>query len=676
MKLNRILNHRLGLAAAATTLALAAPAAAVAAPQWLTPQTVSQSGYDASQQQVAFDAGGDAVAVWQSSGGPNPVIVASARPAGGAFGAPQTLSDPGAYSMEPDVASDAQGDAVAVWLHYDGANPRVQAAYRPAGGAFAAPQTLSPAGYDAREPRVAMNSDGQAVIVWSLGSGLVEKIQTASAGPGGTFAEAVDLTAFTEVASVPQVALDANGDAIAVWDGWDGANIRIQDAYRPAGGAFGLPRFLSPTGDNADTPQVAFDATGDALAVWRFDGSPASTVQGAYRPAGGEFALAQTVSTPSSLPAQMPQVAFDGQGDGVVAWQQSDGTELRVDASVRQAGSAGAWATPSTLDAGGQEAYEPQIAGDGLSGTVVSWKTFNGIANTAQAAYRPAGAGFTAATTVSAAAPQEGRPEVGIDAQGNAIAVFSRANGPNYLLEAAGYDAAGPLQRGLTLPAQGTVGQSLQFFQAPLDVWSPVLSEGFSFGDGSSASGVSASHTYTAPGSYQVTATATDVLGNTTTVTRALTITAPTTTTTNGASAPRCALTATRNQQGLSRGRIAARATCSVALDARLGGRLTVRVPRVHGHGHGGRGGHDAVATTLRSYSVAGAAVQLQAGRATEVHLTLSPRTRRAIVVALRSHRPVGLYLTLAGSGEQVRVHIASIAMPRSAQHGHGHGRR
>jgi PKD domain len=526
----RVLARAVGIVAAVATpaiatLAVAAPANA--APQWLAPQTVSQPGQDAGQQQVAFDQSGDATAVWQSAGGPNPVIMAAERPASGAFSAPQTLSDPSAYAMSPDVAGDAQGDAVAVWLHSDGANMRVQAAYRPAGGSFGAPQTLSAAGYGAREPHVAINGAGEAVIVWSLASGLTEKVQASSAAPGGTFGEPTDLTPFTTAASVPQVALDSHGDAIAVWDGSDGANIRIEDALRPAGGSFGAPQLLSPAGYNADTPQVAFDSAGDALAVWRFDGSPASTIQGDYRPAGGEFAAPQTVSTPSPQPAQAPQAAFDGQGDGVVAWQQSDGAELRVDASVRSPGGAGTFAAPGTLDPGGQEAYEPRIAGDGLSGTIVSWKTFNGITSSAQAAVRPAGGSFAPATTVSPAGPQEGTPAVGIDAQGNGIAVFSRSNGPNYLLEAAGYDGAGPLLRGLTLPSQGTVGQQLQFFQAPLDVWSPVLSEGFSFGDGSSASGAGATHAYTAPGTYQVTATATDVLGNVTAVTRTVTIGAP-----------------------------------------------------------------------------------------------------------------------------------------------------
>lgn len=666
MTLNQILNRRLGIAVATMTLATAAPAHA--APQWLTPQTISQSGQEASGQQVAFDQDGDAVAVWQQSTGAQTVIVASARPAGGTFSTPQTLSDPNAYSMSPDVAADAQGDAVAVWLHFDGANARVQAAYRPAGGSFGPPQTLSTAGYEAREPRVTMNAAGEAILVWSLSSGLTEEIQVSSAAPGGTFGEPVDLTGFTSVASVPQVALDSHGDAIAVWDDWDGANIRIQDDVRPAGAGFGTPQYLSPAGENADTPQVAFDSGGDALAVWRFDGSPASTVQGAYRPADGEFGTAQTVSAPSSQPAQSPQVAFDGQGDGVVAWQQSDGSELRVHASVRSPGTTGTFALQTTLDPGGREAYEPQIAGDGLSGTIVSWKTFNGATNTTQAATRPAGGSFAPATTVSAEGPQEGTPEVGIDAQGDGIAVWSRSNGPNYLLEAAGYDGAGPLLRGLTLPSQAVVGQPLQFFLAPLDVWSSVLSEGFSFGDGASASGVSATHAYGTPGSYQVTATATDVLGNVTSVTRTVTVSQPSVAAPPPTAAIRCALTAARTQKHLSNGTIIVGATCGASIDATLSGRLTIRIPQTHRGAHG----RNAKSVTMHSYTLKDIQVKLVAGHNIQAHLTIPHGRLHVVLDALDQHRAVGLYLKLtsvpgAQIGAHAQMHLASISLAKSS---------
>ncbi|HWW09345.1 MAG TPA: PKD domain-containing protein [Candidatus Acidoferrales bacterium] len=654
--------RRLALATAAVMLS--AVAQAQATPQWLSPQTLSQPGQDTTGQQVAFDPRGDAVVVWQGTG-VHKTILATGRPAGGAFSSPQTLSDPSQDSTIPDVAIDAQGDAVAVWLRFDGSNERVQSAYRPAGGSFGAPQTLSAAGNDAAEPRVAMNGGGDAVVVWSLRSGVTAKIQAAQAGLGGGFGAAVDLTGFTSAESVPQVALDLHGDAIAVWDGSDGANIRIEEALRPAAGSFGAPRFLSPAGFNADNPQVAFDSSGNALAVWRFDGPPASTAQGAYRPAGGEFGPVQTISAPVPHPAQRPQVAFDGQGYGVVAWQQEDGIDPRVYASVRSPGASGAFSPQSAVDPGGQEALEPRIAGDGLSAVILSWKTFNGITSSTQAAVRPAGGSFGPAATVSSTGAEEGTPEVGVDAQGNGIAVWSRFNATNYMLEAAGYDGAGPLLRGLTLPSRGVVGQSLQFFVAPLDVWNPVLSEGFTFGDGGSASGVSATHAYGAPGSYQVSATATDVLGNVTTATQTVTIATP-----GVASNGRCALSAPRSQKLLRKGTITASVDCSVSLEAALSGHLTVATG--HSHSHSRRHARDAARSRPRNYALEGSRIQVAAGLPATIHLTLSTRTLHAVLAALGRHRRVGLALVLTGAGGtevgvRTEAQIAAIASARTA---------
>jgi hypothetical protein len=282
---------------------------------------------------------------------------------------------------------------------------------------------------------------------------------------------------------------------------------------------------------------------------------------------------------------------------------------------------------------------------------------------------RPAGGSFAPATTVSPAGPQAGTPAVGIDAQGNGIAVWSRSNGSSYLLEAAGYDGAGPLLRELTLPSQGTVGQQLQFFQAPLGVWSPVLTEGFSFGDGAFANGVSATHAYAASGTYQVTATATDVLGNVTTVTRTVTIDAAGKSTASEG-AIHCTLTTTRAQKLLGKGEIAAQATCTAGLDAALGGHLTVRVPRPPRHGRDGDHASRQGSTQI-GYALRGTHVQLVAGHRTAVLLSLPARTRHAVLAALAGRRQVGLYLTLTGargSEASARAQVANVALrsPRS----------
>ncbi len=210
---------------------------------------------------------------------------------------------------------------------------------------------------------------------------------------------------------------------------------------RPPGGSFGTPDFLSPAGYNADTPQVAFDASGNALAVWRFDGSPASTIQGDYRPAGGEFAAPQTASAPSSQPAQAPRWPST-----LRATVSSPGSSPMAAncASTRACAHRAAQArsrAPARSTRAARKPMNRRIAGDGLSGTIVSWKTFNGATNTTQAAVRPAGGSFGPPQPCPRRARRKARPRWASTHKATAIAVWSRSNGPNYLLEAAGYDA-------------------------------------------------------------------------------------------------------------------------------------------------------------------------------------------------------------------------------------------
>jgi hypothetical protein len=113
--------------------------------------------------------------------------------------------------------------------------------------------------------------------------------------------------------------------------------------------------------------------------------------------------------------------------------------------------------------------------------------------------------------------PYTSEPVLAIDAQGNAVAAWEIGYGyEKGIVQAAGCDAAGPLMDELSIPSTGTVGQPLSFSVSPLDVWSARSATDWAFGDGASANGTSLSHTYATPGTYTVTVTSADVLGNAT----------------------------------------------------------------------------------------------------------------------------------------------------------------
>ena len=126
---------------------------------------VARSG----EAMLAFNADPDA-SVPQSQ---TTVLRVAVRPAaGGAFGAEQEVpgTDPGQYGGALTYLAD--GTALYVWGAGDGA---VRSVARPAGGAFGAPELVTPKGL---YPRVGA-SGNTAVAVWSVASGDSVRIATA-----------------------------------------------------------------------------------------------------------------------------------------------------------------------------------------------------------------------------------------------------------------------------------------------------------------------------------------------------------------------------------------------------------------------------------------------------------------------------------------------------------------
>ncbi len=294
---------------------------------------------------------------------------------------------------------------------------------------------------------------------------------------------AADLSAGGQSASEPQLAVDSAGNVVAVWSRSNGTNTIVQSASRPAGGPWQSPLDLSAAGQNASEPEVAVDPAGDAIALWRrYDGAD-YVIQSASRPAGGAWQSPVDLSEAGEN-ASEPQVTVDPSGNAVAVWSRSNGTNTIVQSASKSAG--GFWQSPVDLSAAGQNAEAPRLAVD------------------------PAGD----ALDLSAIGRNAFEPELATDPEGDAVAAWSRFDGTDTIVQGAGYDAAGPRLRSLSIPLASTVRQPLAFSVSPFDVWSAIGAISWSFGEGATASGASVSHTYASPGVYPVSVIAADALAN------------------------------------------------------------------------------------------------------------------------------------------------------------------
>jgi hypothetical protein len=269
----------------------------------LTPVTAATS--NASLPVVAMNGAGDAVVAWYDNIGTTHTIVrAITRPAGGAFGSTQTLTAGSDYAFNMKVAIGADGQAAIVWQAGTTVPPYRVEATGSAGPAdlLTLPQTLSPAGGNSEHPAIGVGANGEAVAAWEQ-SGATGPEAVASAMAGGSFGAPTSLG--EAEAGAPEVASDASGDALIAW----GANLPgggegVEAVMRTAGGALSLELVLSEPGEKIDNTlsgiapaaSAGMDSAGEAVVGWERNGD--HTVQARFYQA----ASSQTTAPPSEQP--------------------------------------------------------------------------------------------------------------------------------------------------------------------------------------------------------------------------------------------------------------------------------------------------------------------------------------------------------------------------------------
>jgi hypothetical protein len=224
--------------------------ASQATPVFLTGINISAAGQDGFEPDVAVDASGNVISVWTRSDGSFFRIQYSTRTATGPWATPITISDAGQSASQPDVAVDPSGNALVTWSRGDGTNIRIQATFRPAGGSFSSPVTISDPGFDATKPETDFDNSGKALITWQRFDGSVLRVQatTRTAGAGGTYAPEATLSQGGEDAFNPQADAGPNVDAngVVVWTRSDGTNLRVQSSRRKDVVGYARPKGATP----------------------------------------------------------------------------------------------------------------------------------------------------------------------------------------------------------------------------------------------------------------------------------------------------------------------------------------------------------------------------------------------------------------------------------------------
>jgi PKD domain len=520
----------LGALAVALATGLLAVPAAHAAPTWLAPVSLTPVSNTISSVAAGSDAAGNVTSAWIRSDPGFINVEIATRAAGGGFSG-QVLQTGTGSAGSLTMAVNRNGDAIIAWVR-QGAVGEIWASTRPAGGNFSVPQVIaSVPGSFVSDPSVGINQAGAMMVVWRL-TNATETVWGAYRPPGGSFNSA-PISSSDPWNQSPRVVLDETGRATIVWSYWDGhpvapgqniARVRI----RQPNGTLGMQRNLSgsvPTG-HPMFATVGLDSAGNAVAVWSQFNGAVYEVQGASRTAASDtwtnlptFGQSATASFGSE-----PQVAVDASGNAVAIWRAANNT---INAASRAPG--GSFSAAQT-GISAPTAVGPRVVLDPSGNAVAIWRRSDGADSRIESAVRPLGGQFGAVREISTQLNTLD-PALSMDGQGNAFAVWPLDDpllpaGADMVAQYAAFDTSAPNLFSVSAPGAGTTGIAAGFGAAAADVWSPV-SYHWNFGDGGTASGPNVSHAYNLPGSYTVTVSAIDAVGNGTATSRVIQVSSP-----------------------------------------------------------------------------------------------------------------------------------------------------
>jgi hypothetical protein len=247
---------------------------------WTYPSSLADArspyGSDAGAVQTAVDEAGDAIVVWDQMDTEGNSQIYRSEFRNGEWTDPLDLSDhispDYASGYRPRVAMDNNGNSVIVWHGYEGDSSNIYIAeYRNASWTEA--RVVSSKYCSASETHVAMGEDGSAMIAWEQDNAVLFCRYLS-----GEWSSPSELECFVEGSSRDsiQVAMNDAGDAVVAWrqltqyPGAPGYEYQIfKREYR--GHAWTPPSAadcLSPSGVRALVPRVAMDNSGDIVMAW------------------------------------------------------------------------------------------------------------------------------------------------------------------------------------------------------------------------------------------------------------------------------------------------------------------------------------------------------------------------------------------------------------------------
>jgi hypothetical protein len=405
-------------------------------PVWSAAQPIETSNYgDSLQPELVFDLEGNAFAIWFESNGTYRSIKTNRYTAGDGWGTAEAIDNGAGEAHDvsvgpPQIAVDGEGNALAVWALNNGMHINILANKYTVDEGWGEAHLIETddsgyldEGYTVW-PQIAMGKDGKAVVVWGLSDGLRHNIWSNHYTPGSGWntAELIE-TDDTGDAYYPDIAMDGNGNAVAVWtqrfnSGYGTYPYLCANQYI-SGTGWGTAQKI---GDGFYVPQVVFDSTNEAIVIWD-DSVFIRSIRFSWD-TGWEDGLSMDSVISEMDPdwlLTIPQIAIDSNDNAIAVWDSYgiSANEYTIDSG---------WGNSQTIgiDAG----HSPRIAIAPSNHALTIW-TQEGeeVYSIGYNTYAPTSGWGSSRSLYTGQAGNAMHPQIAIDSQGHGMAVWEQWDG-------------------------------------------------------------------------------------------------------------------------------------------------------------------------------------------------------------------------------------------------------
>jgi hypothetical protein len=412
-------------------------------------EAVTPAGASASRSSAADDQGAATERPQLSAGPPEVVPDEESGSSPKAWGTAQRLhvENPG-NAMFPRIGMDAAGNAMVAW-YVDGERTADVLArpYDAKIRSWGPVTVLEGSQEDARSPKVAVMPGGDAAVVWRQAKRKKYDIHVRRYDAQG---EAWGDVAFVDTdergsSEAPHIAADHAGNITVVWERYDGRKFAVYaNRYDARDDRWGTALPLENRPGNALAPQVAVDVDGNAFAFWHQRTDLRSGIFSTWYDARtNRWGTPIRIDGHPEGGAHYPRPAIDGVGNVHVVWNQEGDTNT-VHANRHDAAT-GAWTGLTTFEPQNKRpAASPNVAANRAGDAVASWQQHDGkwMSIYASRYDRHSGSWSEAVLLESGDSGSAFSTDVGLDASGSAIVVWSQQDGRRYDVHANRYDAA------------------------------------------------------------------------------------------------------------------------------------------------------------------------------------------------------------------------------------------